>query len=402
LGKVHKKHKTEHEKHETICAFCVLYCASCGPFPSRRFAAALLLIVALGVALNPVFAHETLTTTVLFDREIVRILNNHCVMCHAENGPSFPLETYEQTWLQGRKIRADVIARHMPPWPAVPGYGQFANDNNLTLRETQFMVSWVEGLGPRNAGTVFTNVVDPGAARPKAVQAQASFGHWQLGEPGLKRQLDAVTIESGLANQIKRVVIDLGLSSERRVRAIEYMPGDRRVVRAAFFRVQETGQWIGSWTPWYGFTELPSGSSYRLPAGSHAVAEIYYRSAKERVVERGTIGLFFADKPAPGAVLDLILDAKNSSTANRFHAETPVIADTNVVALYPEVTPAVKSVEVSVRTPAGGTEVLLFAKDFAMDWPTPFVFKKTALLRRGSTLSLTAYGGPVKLTVSRY
>ncbi|HSU89162.1 MAG TPA: hypothetical protein VLL56_10020, partial [Terriglobia bacterium] len=78
-------------------------------------------------------SHETLTTTVLFDREIVRILNKHCIMCHTESGPSFPLETYEQTWLQGRKIRADIIARHMPPWSAVPGYGQFANDNSLTL-----------------------------------------------------------------------------------------------------------------------------------------------------------------------------------------------------------------------------------------------------------------------------
>src|SRR5213595_1062423 len=93
-----------------------------------------------------VLSHETLTTTVLFDREIVRILNKHCVMCHVENGPSFPLETYEQAWLQGRQIRSDIIARHMPPWSAVPGYGQFINDNSLTLRETQFLVSWVEGL----------------------------------------------------------------------------------------------------------------------------------------------------------------------------------------------------------------------------------------------------------------
>src|SRR5437870_3499525 len=117
----------------------------------------------------PVLSHETLTTTVLFDREIVRILNKHCVMCHMENGPSFPLETYEQTWLQGRKIRSDVIARHMPPWAAVPGYGQFANENNLTLRAIQFMVSWVEGLGPRNAGTVFLNVQEAGAARLRLV-----------------------------------------------------------------------------------------------------------------------------------------------------------------------------------------------------------------------------------------
>ena len=51
-------------------------------------------------------SHETVNTTVLFDREIVAILNRHCVMCHAEHGPSFPLETYEQVWLQKRKVSA--------------------------------------------------------------------------------------------------------------------------------------------------------------------------------------------------------------------------------------------------------------------------------------------------------
>src|SRR6476619_6592341 len=88
----------------------------------------------------PLLPHETLTTTVLFDREIVRILDKHCVMCHSEGSLSFPLETYEQTWLQGKKIRAGVLARHMPPWAPVAGYGQFANENRLTLRESQFIV----------------------------------------------------------------------------------------------------------------------------------------------------------------------------------------------------------------------------------------------------------------------
>src|SRR5262249_32557357 len=185
------------------------------------------------------------------------ILNAHCVMCHSDGGPSFPLETYEQTWLAGRKVRADVIARHMPPWAAVPGYGQFVNDNSLTLRETQFMVSWVEGLGPRNSGTVFTNVVDSAGKPRQAVRAQAHSNHWQLGEPSLTRQLDAQTIEPGTGKQTKQIVIDLGLTAERRIKALEYMPGDRRVVRAAFFTIQETGQWIGSWTPWYGYMSFP-------------------------------------------------------------------------------------------------------------------------------------------------
>ena len=249
-------------------------------------------------------SHETLTTTVLFDREIVRILDKHCVMCHVEKGPSFPLETYEQTWVQGRKIRAGVLARHMPPWAAVQGYGQFSNDNSLTLRETQFIVSWVEGLGPRNAGTVFTNVVSSGA-RPAAVRAHVDFGAWQLGEPDVKRQLPAATIASRQANDVRRSVIDLELKEDRRVRALEFMPGDRRVVRAAFFTVQETGQWLGSWTPWYGVVQLPAGAAYRLPAGSHIVAEVHYRGTNEQVVERGTLGVYFADQATPHAVSDL-------------------------------------------------------------------------------------------------
>jgi hypothetical protein len=359
---------------------------------------------------RPLFSHETLTTTVLFDREIVRILDKHCVMCHVENGPSFPLGTYEQTWIQGRKIRAGVLARHMPPWAAVQGYGQFANDNSLTLRETQFIVSWVEGLGPRNAGTVFTNVVSS-SARPPAVRAHMDFGVWQLGEPDLKRPLSAMTIAARQENGIERTVIDLGLTSDRHVRALEYLPGDRRVVRSAVFTVQETGQWLGSWTPWYGLVKLPAGSAYRLPAGSHVVADIHYRGTSEQVVEQGTLGVYFTDKSTLSPVSDLVLEAKGEGVADRgaqrLRAETRLATDTFAWALRPDVPSGVTSIEVSARAPNGGTEVLLFAKDFQTDWPTPYIFTKPVMLRKGTTLAVTAYGSPplpgkLRLTVSRY
>lgn len=338
----------------------------------KKTALLLFLLCAAGLS------HETITTTVLFDREIVHILDRHCVMCHAEKGPAFPLETYEQTWLQKRRIRADAFARHMPPWSAVPGYGQFANDNGLTLRETQFMVSWVEGLGPRNSGTVFTNTALLGAELPKEVRAHADFSHWQLGQPQHIRQLPANTIEPQQANEIKRSVIDLSLTSERRLRAIEYMPGDRRVVRAAFFTVQETGQWIGSWTPWYGFMSLPKGTAIRLPMGTHVVAEIHYRGGKERSTDQGDLGLSFASEPAPNLVSDLVLEAKGEKS----HAVAKLTAATSVVALRPEAASGVKSIEVSARKPDGGTAVLLFAKDLNSDWPTPYILKSQSPCRR--------------------
>jgi hypothetical protein len=316
----------------------------------------------------PLLPHETLTTTVLFDREIVRILNRHCVMCHAAGGPSFPLETFDQTWLKKREIHTQTLARHMPPWPAVPGYGQFANENSLTLRESQFIISWVEGLGPRNSGTVFLNVTGPDAARPPEIRAHADFGHWALGEPQAKYKVESV--------------IDLGFKSARRVRAVEYLPSDRRTIRAAVFKVKETGQWIGSWTPWYGYLSLPAGRVFVLPAGAHIVAEIQYNGAAP--ADQGSLGLHFAEGRVMGA--DLTLPAK-------------LAVATSIVALRVEPAAGTKSVEVSARTPDGGTEILLYAKEFSSEWPTPFVFKTPRALPAGTQLRVN---GAARVMASKY
>ena len=83
----------------------------------------------------------------------------------------------------------------------------------------------------------------------------------------------------------------------------------------------------------------------------------------------------------------------------------------NVIALRPEVFPGVKSIEVSARKPDGGIDVLLFAKDLQLDWPTPYIFKEPVALRAGTELSVTAYyanqaataqRGGIRLTVSRF
>lgn len=378
-------------------------------------------LLATGTAIISILApqylvsHETLTTTVLFDREIVRILNGHCVMCHVENGPSFPLATYEQTWVQARKIRVEAIARHMPPWSAFPGYGQFANDNSLTLREMQFIVSWVEGSGPRNAGRVFTNVADPNAPRPAQVRAQPDFDHWHLGEPELKRQLPANVIEADQGDTVRQAVVDLGLPSDRLISGMEFKPGDRRVVRAASFRVQETGEWLGNWTPWYGFIRLPEGVAWRIPAGAHIIAEIHYHGARERIVDQGTLGLHFAGSARAGTVSNTILEAKQDVPAGvphqRFRASTRLQVSESIVALWPEVVPGIESIEVSARKPDGTTEVLLFAKNIRLDWPAPYIFKDPVTLANGTQLSVTAYyanAGPapqpggIRLTVLSY
>ncbi len=379
-------------------------------------------IVALFVVGSWVFwppqglTHVTTTNTVLFEREIVRILDAHCVACHVGGGLASPLVTFEETWLSRDAIRAATLSRHMPPWAAVPGYGEFANDNGLTLRETQFVVSWVEGLGPRNAGEVFLNVRDPDAA-PEAPNSSADLDPWELGEPSLIRTLEARVVEPEQEERVERIILDLGLTSERRVRGIEFKPGDRRVVRGATFFVDGTGQWLGSWTPWHTSAALPGGVTYSLAAGARVLADVYYATSDERVVDEGRLALFFSDEPATGPSIpsDLVLEVRGEvpagATMQRFRSETPIDDGTRLLSLLPRLDPGIQSLEVSLRRPDGGTEILLFAKDIRLDWPTPYIFRDPVVVPRGSLLRATAYfanasdrpqPGGFSLTVSRY
>jgi hypothetical protein len=373
-----------------------------------RLVAALAFGLALAWTLLPrtALSHGAVTTTVLFDREIVRILDNRCVSCHMDGGLAFPLSTYEQTWLKGQSIRKAILRHQMPPWPAVAGYGEFANDNGLTLRETQFFVSWVEGLGPRNAGTVFLNVNDPRATAREEVRAAAHVGHWQLGDPDLVRPLAPSTIAPRRGDFVTRSVIELGLTGERRLRALEYLPGDRRVVRAASFTLQQTGQWLGSWTPWYGFTKLPNAVTTPLPAGARIVAELHYRSAGDAVTDRGTLGLFFGERTDARTSFDLAMQGARDSSG-MIRASMAIAADTRVWALKPDIDGAVTSIEVSARRSDGGIDILLYARDVPSAWPTPYILKQPTLIRRGSQITMTARtrdgaARTARITLARY
>jgi hypothetical protein len=57
------------------------------------------------------------------------------------------------TWSDARPwakaIKEEVLARRMPPWPAVRGYGAFANDPSLSPFEIDLMAAWADGGAPK-------------------------------------------------------------------------------------------------------------------------------------------------------------------------------------------------------------------------------------------------------------
>lgn len=93
-------------------------------------------------------AHDVITTRITWTREMSRLVYGNCVSCHREGGAAFSLVKYEEARPWAKAIKEEVLARRMPPWNAVKGFGDFAGDKGLTQEQIQTIADWVEGGAP--------------------------------------------------------------------------------------------------------------------------------------------------------------------------------------------------------------------------------------------------------------
>ena len=108
----------------------------------------LLLLAFCCAAQGEAQAHDIITTSITFDRDISRIVNNHCASCHHPGGMAFSLMTYADARPWAVAIKEEILRRRMPPWGAIKGFGEFRNDTALTPEEMERIVSWTDGGVP--------------------------------------------------------------------------------------------------------------------------------------------------------------------------------------------------------------------------------------------------------------
>jgi hypothetical protein len=118
--------------------------------------------VLLLAPLASVSAHDPITTKVSWDREIAPIFAARCVSCHSADGPApMSLASYADARPWARAIREEVLARRMPKWPVVRGYGDFSNDPSLSAFEIALITAWVDGGAPRTLKSPVAAAVAP-------------------------------------------------------------------------------------------------------------------------------------------------------------------------------------------------------------------------------------------------
>ena len=128
-----------------------------------------LLISCFGLLLisGSLAAHDRITTKVTWDREIAPIVRARCVTCHSPGGRApMPLTTYEEARPWAKAIKEEVLARRMPKWHVVRGYGDFKNDPSLSAFEIALVAAWADGGAPAFAKAM--------AGEPASAKASAS------------------------------------------------------------------------------------------------------------------------------------------------------------------------------------------------------------------------------------
>jgi hypothetical protein len=380
---------------------------------------ALMVLCILSIALPPHGrAHEPITTKVTFNKEIIRILQRNCLVCHVPGKiqSDIPLGTYEDARPWAKAIKEEILEKRMMPYQAVKGFGVLQHNYILPQRDVDLIVSWVEGGAPRGDDKDYPK---------RAVEELMKGTTWSLGQPDLILQPEKeIKIEAeasadspaGSGDITRCFILPAGLKEDRWISALEFQPGNAAVVYAASVFIERKAlprapnivnrddcssingrsglESLANWVPGQAANRLPAGIARALPAGSRLVMIIHYRINGEAAVDRSRIGLFFAKEEINKAARVVPIKAtERPPNADRqpIKISYPISESTEAVAIRPLLFPLARSVEATAYRPDGTIEILIWAKNYRFDWQPTYYFKKPVTLPKGTRIEVTAY-----------
>jgi hypothetical protein len=347
-----------------------------------------------------------------FSDEVVRILQARCQACHrpGEHAP-FPLLTYTDAYERRDDIRDAVGGRVMPPWKAVPGFGDFREPRRLSEAELSTLVRWVE------AGT-------PEGDRAKLPPALAFPEGWKIGPPDHVLEMAEPYTVPGRASDVYRCfVIPTKFAEDRWVTKVEYAPGDRKLVHHVLSYIDTTSAaetldradpgpgytcfggpgflpagGLGGWAPGSQPRVMMAGVGMLLPKGANVVVQMHYNnSAPEGRTDRTRIGLHFAkgpiDKRQRGiAVLNrgFTIPAGSSRYEVRASWTVPPGHDLHADTIAPHMHLLGREMKVTATYPDGAVRPLIHIDDWDFNWQGSYTFAQPVPLPAGTRIDMVA------------
>ena len=359
------------------------------------------------LALSSATAAEAATVT--FNKDIAPIIYANCAGCHrpGEVAP-FSLLSYQDAAKRAKQIATVTARRYMPPWKPEPGFGDFADSHRLTDEQIARIQQWAD------SGALEGDATDKLAA-PKFTEG------WQLGTPDLIVQMSEVfTVPADGRDIYRCFVVPLNLTEDKNVAAVEFRPGNRKVVHHAILHLEQPGAdrrrdgadrrpgyncfggggvglegGLGGWVPGQRPEFLPDGVARSLPKGSDLIIQNHYHPSGKAETDQSSVGIYFAKaKPTrtlltlPLASRDLYIPAGDAAYKVTASFTTPIQME--ITDVSPHMHLLGKDMKVTATLPDGSTRPLIWIKDWDFNWQGQYRFKEPMILPPGTRVNMEA------------
>ena len=341
-----------------------------------------------------------------FNRDIAPIVFHNCAPCHRPAGPApFDLLSYENVSARAEQIAFVTETRYMPPWKPKRGYGSFAGERGLSAEQIATIRRWVD-YGKQEGSS---------ADSPPLPQWESA---WELGQPDLIASMtSAYTLRADGPDVFRNFAIPLPVDSTRYVKALEFRPGNARIVHHATMMIDRSGAarrrdgrdgapgfdgmsfgeaedadghflgWTQGKTPYPGSDSL----AWRLDPGTDLLLQLHMLpTGKEESIE-ARVGLFFADAPPKRRPAMLRLGRKDldipAGASDHWIRDTYLLpVDVEVLTIYPHAHYLGREIRAYAELPDGEREWLIWIEDWDFNWQDDYRFSAPVFLPAGSTL----------------
>lgn len=346
---------------------------------------------------------------VTFTRDIAPLVFERCAGCHRPDGPApFSLLTYEAVRTRATQIAAVTRSRYMPPWKTEPGYGEFIGQRHLTDQEIARIQRWIDDgrlEGDRR------HMPPPPPPR----------GEWQLGTPDLVVSMpQPYTLAADGPDVFRTFVLSLPIGRTQYVRALEFRPGNPRVVHHANIRIDRTsasrdldgdddaepgyegvmahsavfpdGHFL-AWAPGQVSPALPRGLAWRLDPGTDLVFQLHLQPSGKPEPVQVSIGLYFGGEPPERLPLIVRLgrqdiDIPAGARQHVIEDSYTIPVDVEVHAVQPHAHTLAREVRGVATLPDGSTRWLVYIRDWDFRWQHVYRYVEPFTLPKGTVLSM--------------
>jgi mono/diheme cytochrome c family protein len=344
--------------------------------------------------------------TVTFNKDIAPLLFERCAGCHrpGEVAP-FSLLSYRDASKRAKLIRSVISERVMPPWKGDPGVGHFVDERRLTDAQVALITRWVDGGAPEG--------------EPADLPAAPNFtAGWQLGEPDMLVTMpEPYSLVAEGRDDYRCFVIPLEIPAGKYISAVEYRPGNRRIVHHAVLTslphqaaqaklatgdgksfgsgLAPPGQLLpgplGIWTPGKQPRPLPEGYAAAWPGGADLVLQLHLHPSGKPETEQSSIGFHFTDQKPRGRVRMVMVsnnrvDIPAGASSHAIEASTTLKQPVDIFGIFPHMHLIGRTVRLTATLPDGSTEPLLSIGDWDFNWQNYYQYASPVHLPAGTKI----------------